>query len=138
MTSQDQTQKKRKPRQPAARDETGRLRSRTSRWRRSEKGRRGDAARAAVVRALRRGDLARPDRCTECGIYCRAEAHHWSYEPKHHERVHWLCRRCHYRADQLRASLSSDDQAYYGVIARAAGLRTAAKLSGRSEMAEMW
>ena len=120
-----------------ARDESGRLISRTSRWRRSAKGRRGDAARQAVRRALRSGALERPERCTECYTECHAEAHHWSYDPADHLRVTWLCRRCHYRADQIRMA-DPDAASMHGIIARMVGLAAAARRAGLSEIAAMW
>jgi hypothetical protein len=77
--------------------------STTTRWRRrSELA--GDVTRAgrAVMRALQSGDLARPETCSSCGSEGRIEAHHWSYDPRHHTAVQWLCSACHGRADSAR------------------------------------
>lgn len=51
--------------------------------------------RRLVYKAVRRGDLLRPDACEQCGLPCKAQAHHDDY-PKPLE-VSWLCRRCHGR-----------------------------------------
>ena len=56
-------------------------------------------ARAAVYRAVRRGVLRRPNRCSECGAEGPVQGHHIDYmRPLE---VVWLCRRCHRRADGL-------------------------------------
>lgn len=51
-------------------------------------------ARAAVRRAIDRGDLARPSTCPKCGAGDRRiEAHHSDYtQPLE---VEWLCSKCH-------------------------------------------
>lgn len=49
--------------------------------------------RAATHRAIKRGELIRPDACEECGRVGTVEAAHYSYaEPLN---VRWLCRQCH-------------------------------------------
>jgi hypothetical protein len=55
-------------------------------------------ARAAVYRAVRRGTLHRPDRCTSCGARGPVQGHHADYSRPLD--VEWLCRRCHRRADR--------------------------------------
>lgn len=51
-----------------------------------------------VLNALRRGKLARPSACSECGKKCRPDAHH----PDHSKplEVIWLCRSCHVLVEQ--------------------------------------
>lgn len=51
------------------------------------------SAHRAIQRALRKGTLVRPDRCSQCGLTCKPEAHHPDYS-KWLE-VIWLCRPCH-------------------------------------------
>jgi hypothetical protein len=46
-----------------------------------------------VARALRRGDLVRPDSCSRCGRTSRIEAAHADYNQP--LAVTWLCRSCH-------------------------------------------
>jgi len=44
-------------------------------------------------RALRTGELVRPDWCQRCGASCHPDGHHDDYtEPL---RVLWLCKSCH-------------------------------------------
>lgn len=50
-------------------------------------------ARWAVQRALRRGELARPDACEVCGAPGHVQAHHRDY--RRPLLVTWACRRCH-------------------------------------------
>lgn len=55
-----------------------------------------DKARSAVVRAIRKGKLIRPDHCSKCGKECKPEAHHHNgYEKSHRLDVIWVCRDCH-------------------------------------------
>lgn len=58
-------------------------------------------ARVAVSNAIRDGRLVRPTGCSNCGVSGpRIEAHHADYgKPLD---VEWLCKPCHYRADQER------------------------------------
>ena len=66
-----------------------------------------DAAHRAVARALQRGELRRPDRCTACSEVRPLHAHHEDYrEPL---RVTWLCARCHRHHHAVRS--------YFGVMA---------------------
>jgi hypothetical protein len=56
-------------------------------------------ARIAVIKAVQRGKLTRPDACERCGVACQPEGHH------HHGYaarldVVWLCKRCHNEATQ--------------------------------------
>ena len=58
-----------------------------------------EAARAhtAVQRALKRGELVRPEQCQRCGVHCKAEGAHLDYgKPLD---VEWLCRNCHRELD---------------------------------------
>lgn len=51
------------------------------------------AARDAVARAVRRGDMKPPENCAICGKRCRPDAHHDDYKRKLD--VIWLCPVCH-------------------------------------------
>ena len=58
-------------------------------------------ARAAVGYAIRAGRLIRPTNCQRCGCRpSRVEAHHHDYLLPFV--VEWLCKPCHYKADQER------------------------------------
>lgn len=50
-------------------------------------------ANGLVNMRIRRGKLARPDRCQDCGKVGRVDGHHPDYSQP--DRVEWLCRRCH-------------------------------------------
>jgi hypothetical protein len=52
-------------------------------------------ARMAVDYAVRTNNLIRPDFCNECGVPCKPEAHHKSYEKDQWLNVIWMCRSCH-------------------------------------------
>lgn len=55
-------------------------------------------------RALRTGLIVRPDSCSSCGAKGRIEAHHANYaQPL---AVQWLCKPCHYQADQQRKAVA--------------------------------
>ena len=43
--------------------------------------------------AVQRGDIARPDSCSECGDKRKVVAHHWNYDLPYD--VTWLCHWCH-------------------------------------------
>jgi len=50
-------------------------------------------ARDAVRRAINRGEIIRPDKCQDCGLPGKIEAHHADYfKPLE---VEFLCLRCH-------------------------------------------
>lgn len=66
------------------------------------------AAHRAVEKALRRGELARPDACAECGKACKPDAAHTDYDRPLD--VRWLCRRCHMLMDKD-PERRGDDQA---------------------------
>lgn len=55
-------------------------------------------ASAAVSRAIKRGDLVRPDACSCCGEVAYIEAAHVDYSQP--LLVVWLCRSCHRRWDR--------------------------------------
>jgi len=59
-------------------------------------------AHSAVRNAIRRGDLVRPDTCSECGAVGKIEASHDDYARPLD--VEWLCRRCHSRKDRRLAN----------------------------------
>lgn len=61
-------------------------------------------ARAAVQNEVRRGRIAKPERCQECGCVARVEAHHHAGYDRPLD-VLWLCKRCHVAADALLALL---------------------------------
>ena len=52
-----------------------------------------ERARRKLNYEIERGRVTRPDRCSECGVGCRAEAHHHDYSKP--LEVTWLCRKCH-------------------------------------------
>lgn len=52
-----------------------------------------EIAHQAVARALRRGDLVRPEACSQCGRTGRIQGHHADYARQLD--VEWLCPRCH-------------------------------------------
>lgn len=54
-------------------------------------------ARLTVRNAARRGDLVKPNECSQCGANGRIEAHHRDYSQP--LTVEWLCRPCHESAD---------------------------------------
>lgn len=51
------------------------------------------AAHQAVKKAVKRGDLIRPDSCECCGVEGNTVAHHDDYSKP--LEVRWLIRRCH-------------------------------------------
>jgi hypothetical protein len=84
------------------RERPNRQRERIARWRAANPERAREMARvhAALLRAVGRGDLVRPDVCEACGASGVIEAHHPDYgEPL---QVAWLCRVCHRAADKER------------------------------------
>jgi hypothetical protein len=50
-------------------------------------------ANSQVLRAIRRGDLKRPQYCSKCKKHCRPHGHHDNYNKP--LKVVWLCRSCH-------------------------------------------
>jgi hypothetical protein len=53
-------------------------------------------ARMAVYRAVKSGKLVRPDRCDDCNVPCRPQAHHHrGYSAAARLDVVWLCDACH-------------------------------------------
>ena len=57
-------------------------------------------ARIAVSRALKKGTLIRPDKCSKCNKQCQPTAHHWhGYDKVHRLDVQWLCEGCHNLVD---------------------------------------
>lgn len=65
------------------------------RWRRQHP--KAVAAHNAVARAVKRGQLTKPDTCERCPRRGRLEAHHADYDKPLD--VNWLCRRCHQQVD---------------------------------------
>ena len=58
-------------------------------------------ARDAVYRAVKRGDLIKPDNCEECNKKTNdLQGHHESYLPEHWLNVEWLCRKCHRKKEK--------------------------------------
>lgn len=53
------------------------------------------AARKALDRALKVGQLHSASTCEECGTVGPTTGHHWSYLPEHQLDVIWLCFPCH-------------------------------------------
>lgn len=56
-------------------------------------------ARAAVIRAIKRGSLVRPKRCSSCRQTGRIEAHHDDYSRPLD--IKWLCPVCHAQHDRI-------------------------------------
>ena len=57
------------------------------------------AAQKRVASAIHRGELVRPDACSQCAAPCKPHAHHDDYaQPLS---VRWLCRLCHIRHHHL-------------------------------------
>jgi len=54
-----------------------------------------ELARIAVKKAIESGEIVRPDCCSSCGVQCKPEAHHDSYEQDQWLAVRFLCRKCH-------------------------------------------
>ncbi len=48
---------------------------------------------SAVARAIKSGDLIRPDLCEHCRVVCKPDGHHDDHEKQ--LEVMWLCRICH-------------------------------------------
>ena len=53
------------------------------------------AAKHAVPKALERGELTRPDQCSQCGRAVPVVGHHDSYAKEDWLAVRWLCDSCH-------------------------------------------
>lgn len=51
------------------------------------------AAHSLLAYALRKGEIERPDTCSECGKACTPDGHHEDYTKPLD--VVWLCRTCH-------------------------------------------
>ena len=66
---------------------------RVQRWERSNPA--GRPAHRLVHLAIKSGKLERPNRCDDCGLERRVEAHHEDYSRPLW--VKWLCRSCHRR-----------------------------------------
>lgn len=61
-------------------------------------------AKLAVSRAIKRGDLIRPEQCSVCHKKCKPEGHHADYSKQ--LEVMWLCKSCHaYEHSNLRKTL---------------------------------
>lgn len=60
-------------------------------------------ARHAVRAALRRGDLAKPRKCQECGkVTKKLDGHHHNgYDEEHWLDVVWLCEECHGKTERI-------------------------------------
>ena len=60
-------------------------------------------ARKIIEWGIRSGKIIRPDKCQNCGIECRTEAHHHAgYDKLNAKNVKWLCKKCHSVADRQR------------------------------------
>jgi hypothetical protein len=47
----------------------------------------------ALYRAVRRGTVIRPKKCSKCGVRCKPQGHHEDYTKRFE--VVWLCASCH-------------------------------------------
>lgn len=61
------------------------------------------AATVAFTKAVRDGNLVRPERCDSCGLVCTVDGHHEDYAKPFE--VRWLCRSCHH--GQHRAEIAA-------------------------------
>ncbi len=52
-----------------------------------------------VSRAVRKGKLVRPSRCSICGKYAKIEAHHSDYTKP--LEVVWVCKACHWKLHKI-------------------------------------
>ena len=66
---------------------------RMDRYRTKKENQLKDIARSAVIKAVNRGKLFRPEECSECKNKCVPQAHHDDYSKP--LQVRWLCRGCH-------------------------------------------
>jgi Ribbon-helix-helix protein, copG family len=57
-------------------------------------------SRTIARKAIRRGELVRPNICELCGIQCKPEAHHPDYARP--LTLLWLCKNCHSQTTRLR------------------------------------
>lgn len=72
----------------------------------------------ALHKAIRLGEIVRPDRCEECKRKVVVQGHHHlGYDPPHDLDVQWLCISCHRRAEAVGTGRFAD------VTVRAANLR---------------
>lgn len=46
-----------------------------------------------TINKVRRGQIIRPNKCNQCGVKCKPNAHHPDYS--NHHLVEWLCISCH-------------------------------------------
>ena len=51
------------------------------------------AAQQKCRRAIKKGELLRPEICSECNVPCKPDAHHEDYNKPYE--VTWLCKKCH-------------------------------------------
>lgn len=61
------------------------------RWKRNNKAK--EHAHKAVARAVKAGNLIRPEQCAQCSSNEDIQGHHYDYSKQLD--VVWLCRRCH-------------------------------------------
>ena len=56
------------------------------------------AARGAVRNAIRRGEIVRPVKCSQCKVIDKIYAHHHAgYDEANQLNIMWLCHQCHRR-----------------------------------------
>lgn len=56
------------------------------------------AARQAVRNALRRGNIIKPESCSNCKVMDKIYAHHHAgYDLENQLNIIWLCKQCHWR-----------------------------------------
>ena len=65
------------------------------------------AARMRVYKALRSGEITRPNRCENCSAEKFTEAAHVSYADRLN--IRWLCRTCHRKFDKERPKVANSE-----------------------------
>lgn len=49
----------------------------------------------AVYRAVKNGELIKPEHCQSCNQVTKVEAHHFNYDKEKRTSISWLCKSCH-------------------------------------------
>ena len=75
-------------------------RARVSRYGKNNRPKRN--ARLRLQRAIKAGEIVRPNHCVRCGVVCKPEAHHPDYDRP--LEVQWVCKPCHYIVERIKKS----------------------------------